>query len=167
MNPGNVAAGLGPRRGKREVIEVAERKVQDKRLDQLLHVRKQRLSRLERECNEARSVWRRRRQKLHQVKQIWRDAVERTQSEWRTARQEFTNMTITSGQFRSAKAIYERMKKEAAQLYLDCQNELSRCRDAGRLFFAARLAVLTANKQQEKLSILRDEIRALEQAAEN
>ena len=96
--------GLGPRRGKREVIEVAERKVPDKRLDQLLHVRKQRLSRLERERHEARQVWRRRREKFHAAKLRWREAVAKTQEQWQQARRQFLDMTITSGQFRSAKA---------------------------------------------------------------
>ncbi len=159
--------GLGPRRGKREVIEVAERKVPDKRLDQLLHVRKQRLSRLERERHEARQVWRRRREKFHAAKLRWREAVAKTQEQWQQARRQFLNMTITSGQFRSAKAAYERMKREVAQFYLDCQNQLQRCREAGGKFFEARWAVLDANRQQEKLSLLRDEMRTLEQPAEN
>ena len=57
---GQGQGGLG-RRSKREVVDVAEPKVPDKRLDQLLHVRKQRLGRLERERNEARQLWRARR----------------------------------------------------------------------------------------------------------
>ncbi len=160
------AAAFGAPRARREVIDVAERKPQDRRLDQLLHVRKQRLSRLERERNDARRGWQQRRQKLHALKQRWRQAQQDTQLQWQQSRQSFLAMTISNGQFRMAKAVYERMKKETAQLYLDCQNELKRCREAGERFFAARQCVLDANRQQEKLTIMRDELRALTQTEE-
>lgn len=157
---GQGQGGLG-RRSKREVVDVAEPKVPDKRLDQLLHVRKQRLGRLERERNEARQLWRTRREALHVCKLARRDALAQATEYWRTSRAEFFQMTITSGQFRKAKAVYERMKEDAARRYLLWQEELARCGQAQTHFFTALEQVLLANRQQEKLGILRDELRLL------
>lgn len=156
--------GAGPAR--REVVDVAERRPPDRRLDQLLHVRKQRLSRFERERNEARLAWRARRSDLNTVKLRWRRARDEAQAQWLAARAAFSEMTITSGEFKKAKAVYERMKKLASQLRVEWQEVRQRCRAAGVSFFAARLIVLQANKQQEKLGMLRDELRA-EEAARN
>jgi hypothetical protein len=158
---------VGGRRAKREVIDVAERKVEDRRLDQLLHVRKQRLGRLERERNEARNAWREQRQALRQSKQCWRNMLEQAKEQWQYSRRQFLQMTLTNGEFSKAKAVYKRMQQEAAQLYLACQEKLHRCRQAGAAFFEARRNVLEANRQQEKLVIMRDEIRALAQVVEN
>lgn len=160
-----MTASLGARPARREVIDLPERKAPDRRLDQLLHVRKQRLSRLERERNDARNEWRSRRRGLNLLKRRWREARELAQAQWQSARTAFTEMCITSGDFRKAKAAYERMKKEASQLRVDCQEVLQACRAAGAVFFEARRQVMQANKQQEKLSVLRDEIRAIEAAA--
>lgn len=159
-----MAAGFGARPARREVVDVPERRPPDRRLDQLLHVRKQRLTRLERERNEARNEWRTRRRALNGLKRRWREAREQAQLQWQSARASFSEMSITSGDFRKAKAVYERMKKEASQLRIDCQEALRVCRLAGAGFFAARREVMQANKQQEKLSVLRDEIRAIEAA---
>lgn len=159
-------ASLGARRGKREVIDVAERRLPDRRLDQLLHVRKQRLSRLERERNEALQSWRLMRKKLHGNKLRWRRAQEEAREQWEAARQSFTDMVITSGEFRRAKAVYERMKKEAIKLRLDCKEIARASRAAGQFFFEAQQMVQDANKQQEKLGVLRDELRAAEAALE-
>ncbi|EJL88980.1 hypothetical protein PMI16_02128 [Herbaspirillum sp. CF444] len=169
MNAPGATAGFGAPRGRREVADVAEPKVKDKRLDQLLHVRKQRLGRLERERNEAREAWRRQRQVLHDSKLRWRQAKNDTAQQWQQSRAQFLAMTITSGQFRKAKSVYERMKKETAQYYLECQNKLRVCREAGVRFFQARLQVLEVSRQQEKLTILRDEMlaQALAATAEN
>ena len=155
---------FGARAGKREVIDVAERKPQDRRLDQLLHVRKQRLSRLERECNEARRYWREQRSALQTLRQRRREILELAYTQWTAARQAFMSMVITNGQFRKAKAVYERGKQEAAQLYLDCRQQAHSCRRAGTDFFEARQRVREANRQQEKLGILRDEMQALAMA---
>ncbi|HWW05972.1 hypothetical protein [Collimonas sp.] len=161
MNRHETETGNGRRRARREVVEVPERKIEDKRLDQLLNVRKQRLSRLERERNAARAAWRAERQALHDIKQRWREASHQAKEQWRQARAAFLAMSTTSGQFRKAKSMYERMKQDAAQLYMGCQEKLQRCRQAGKVFFEARQCVLEANRQQEKLSILRDEMRLL------
>lgn len=160
-------AHMGGARGRREVVDVAERKVEDRRLDQLLHVRKQRLGRLERERNEAREAWRARRQAFRQAGQRWRDTLAEAKSQWQRSREEFLRMTLTNGQFSQAKAVYKRLQNEAAQLYLACQEQLRGCRQARTAFFLARQNVLQANRQQEKLGIMRDEIRALAQAAED
>lgn len=165
MSMPGASAGFGAPRGRREVADVAEPRVKDKRLDQLLHVRKQRLGRLERERNEARERWRRQRQVLHQSTLRWRQARQDTAQQWQQSRAQFLAMTITSGQFRKAKSVYERMKKETAQHYLECQNKLRVCREAGLRFFQARQEVLEVSRQQEKLSILRDEMLAQALAA--
>ncbi|MET1358175.1 hypothetical protein, partial [Staphylococcus aureus] len=81
----------------------------------LLHVRKARLGRLERERDEARLRWRERRQALSAMKLRWRRTRDEAQAEWQAARAAFTAMTITSGEFKKARAVYERMKKSAAQ----------------------------------------------------
>jgi len=156
-----IGAGFGARVAKREVIDVAEMKKPDRRLDQLLHVRKQRLSRLERERNEARDAWRQARDQLSGKKQAWRTMRERAQSGWMEARAGFFSMSLTNADFKRAKAIYERMKLEAAQLRQGCLRHAQDCRQAGAAFFAARDRVQDANKQQEKLTVLRDEMKAL------
>ncbi|GJI87655.1 hypothetical protein [Duganella hordei] len=160
-------AGIGPKRSKREPVDVAERKPEDKRLDQLLHMRKQRLGRFERERNEARERWRGSRAALRKIKQRWQQALHQAKQQWMEARQQFLSMVITSGEFRRAKAAYERMKKEAAQLYLDCREQLQRSRRAGGEFFTACRRMLEASRQQEKLTVMRDEIRALARAGED
>lgn len=147
------------RRSRREVVDLPEPALEDKRLDQLLKVRKQRLSRLERERNETRAVWRAERQALGDIKRAWRSALHEGKELWRQARTDFLAMNSTSGQFRKAKSKYERMQRDAAQLYMGCQDKLLSCRLAGTIFFQARQCVLEANRQQEKLLILRDEIR--------
>lgn len=156
--------GFGTRRGRREVVDVAERRAPDRRLDQLLHVRKQRLGRLERERNETRLAWRDRRRDANGLKGRWREAREQTQVQWAAARAAFSDMRITSGEFRKARAVYERMRKEAAQLHVDSQQAMRACRAAGADFFEARRRVMEADRQQEKLGVLRDELRTAEAA---
>jgi hypothetical protein len=158
--------GFGIRRGKREVIDVPERKVEDKSLDKLLHVRKQRLERLERARSDARNAWRATRLDLREKKEEWRRADRETREFWQNARTEFFRKTITSGEVRKAKATYERMKTEAAGLRLHCDHAVNDCKTARAEFFAAREQALQANKQQEKLTILRDEMRLLNRQSE-
>jgi hypothetical protein len=160
-------AGFGGKpRGKREVVDVPEPKPEDKSLDKLLNVRKQRIDRLERERREAREAWREQRQALRQAKLDWRAAKEHAKEFWRQARAEFIGMVITSGQYNRAKAMYEKLKDEAAQQHLHCREYAATCRAAGAEFFRARERVLTANMQQEKLTILRDEVRRMNQPVE-
>ncbi|HJV73237.1 MAG TPA: hypothetical protein VJ654_03370 [Noviherbaspirillum sp.] len=153
--------GFAGRRPRREVIDVPEQKVQDQSLDKLLKVRKQRLERLERERKEAREAWRKQRVELHDQKQAWRDAVQAYKDFWQEARASFYRLNLTSGQFRKAKAIYERMKKDAAQSHVECLEAVARCKKGRTQFFEAKRRVLQAHRQQEKLGILRDEIRKL------
>jgi len=162
VNP-RLAGGMG-RLGRREVVDVAERRAPDRRLDGLLHVRKQRLSRFERERNEARQAWRAARRELAALKLRWRRTRDQAQQGWQAARAAFSEMTITSGEFKKARAIYERTKKEASGLRVEWNQSRQVCRGAGAAFFASRLVVLQAHMQQEKLSILRDEVRAREAA---
>ena len=162
----NMQAGFGKPKSKREPVEVIEPKPEDRSLDKLLGVRKQRLDRLERERKEAREAWKSARAVLRQTKLQWRDAIQGAKNFWVQARKEFLTMNTTSGQFQKAKAVYERMKRDAADLRVVCFERLENCRDARNAFFAARERALTANRQQEKLTIMRDEIRLLNQQHE-
>lgn len=152
-------SSFGGRRSKREPVDVPERKPEDKSLDKLLHVRKQRLDRLERERREARESWRACRAELRETKEQWREKRQEATDFWARSRNEFFTMTISSGHFRKAKAVYERMKAEAADMRVACLEQARASRQAGHAFFEARLRVLQANRQQEKLTVLRDEIR--------
>lgn len=149
------------RRGKREVVDVPEPRRPDQSLAQLLHVRKQRLGRLERERNEARIQWREGRVTLRTRKEERREAVSAADRFWQAARDNFLQMATTSGDLRKAKASYERMKEDAARRYLSWREQLTRCDAAQRAFFDAAARVLAANRQQEKLGILNDELRQL------
>lgn len=161
-----IQAGFGPAKAKREPVEVLEPKPLDKSLDKLLGVRKQRLDRLERERRETREEWKRCREEFRQKKLDWRKAVEDSKEFWVKARKEFLSMTTTSGQYQRAKATYERMKQSAADMRVTCLESLSGCKSARTAFFSARERVLAANRQQEKLTIIRDEIRLLHQQSE-
>jgi hypothetical protein len=159
-------AGFGKRRSRREVIDVLERKVEDKSLDKLLNVRKQRLDRFERERIEARQAWRKTRVELREAKERWRVAEQEAKDHWQQAREEFFRMATTSGEFRRAKGVYDRMKWEAKELKLACGEFVKRSKAARTAFFEARQRALDANRQQEKLGILRDEIRLLNKQSE-
>jgi hypothetical protein len=161
MSAGATASWTGRPRSQREVIDIPEPRKQDKSLDKLIVVRKQRIERLERERVEARLAWRETRQALHDIKQRWRDAVDAAQDFWQESRAGFFKMAITSGQFRRAKAMYERMKGEAEQLHLESREAVVPCKAARSEFFAARRRALDAYRQHEKLGILRDELRLL------
>lgn len=145
----------------REPIEVFEPKRPDKSIDTLLNVRKNRVSRFERERSQAREEWRKARARLNEAKREWRDAVAAAQRKWQQAREEFFRMSTNSGQFRHAKAIYERMKANAAQLRLEAKEVAQHCREAGGQFFEATQRLAQMRRQQEKLSLLRDEMRAM------
>jgi hypothetical protein len=157
------AAGFGPPKPRREPVEVAEPRPQDKSLDRLLGVRKQRLDRFERERREAREAWREARARLRGMKLAWRAAVDDTRAFWAQARREFMSMHTTSGQYQKNKAKYERMTQAAADERVRCLEALKFCRGRRSQFFAARARVLAANRQQEKLTIIRDELRNLQQ----
>lgn len=148
-------------RSRREVLDVPEARVRDRSLDRLISVRKQRIDRFERECTEAREAWRAARLKLRELKARWRNALQEAKDFWRLARAEFFSMAITSGGFRKAKAIYERMKLQATQLHLECREAVLPCKDMRLEFFNARRRLLDANRQHEKLGMLRDEIRLM------
>lgn len=151
----------GGRKRMREPIEVPEPKRPDKSIDMLISVRKNRTARFERELSRAREEWREARVGLHQAKQNWRDALAAANDEWQRAREEFFRMTTTSGQFRKAKAIYERTKAAAGQLRLEAREAAKQCRTLGGKFFEATEQLAQMRRQQEKLGILRDEIRAM------
>ncbi|MGH8808707.1 MAG: hypothetical protein ACREX0_12595 [Noviherbaspirillum sp.] len=162
MSTSGMQRGAGRRRVRREVIEVVETKAQDKSLDKLMHVRKQRLERLERERREAREAWRATRTVMSEQKIAWRTALQAAKDFWIDARAEFLSMTTTSGDFRKAKAIYQRMQAQAAQLHADALDAVKRGKRAREAFFDARFLAVEANLQQEKLKILREEMRKLQ-----
>jgi hypothetical protein len=155
------ATGFGAPKPRREPVEVAEPRPHDKSLDQLLGVRKQRLDRFERERRETREAWQAARAELRGMKLAWRAAVDHTRAFWAQARREFMAMHTTSGQYQKSKAIYERMTQAAADERVRCLEALKSCRARRTQFFAARARVLAANRQQEKLTIIRDELRSL------
>lgn len=159
-------AGFGQAKPKREPIEVLEPKPPDKSLDKLLSVRKQRLGRLERERKDAQERWRSARARLREEKLAWRASTQSTKEFWGQARKEFMSMNTTSGQYQRAKATYERMKEHCATLRMSCLETLERCRAMRNKFFEARERVLQANRQQEKLTVMRDELLAQHQQNE-
>jgi hypothetical protein len=167
MNARTLQERIGSARSRREVIDVPENKVEDKSLDKLLKVRRQRLDRLERERSEARKAWRDARGELRMAKESWRKARREALEYWQQARARYFKMATTSGEFRKAKAIYERMKKQAAELRLGCLEHLEHCRQTRSGFFQARQRALQANREQEKLGVLRDEVRAANRPVEN
>ncbi|MFZ6773941.1 hypothetical protein ACO0LB_14615 [Undibacterium sp. SXout7W] len=155
----NAITSRGGRSGiKREVIDVLEPRKQDKRLDKLILVRKQRIDRSERERIEARTKWRESRQELRKLKEQWREAVEAAQDFWQKARSDFFKMTTTSGEFRHAKAVYLRMKEQASQLHLECRTAVQPCKACRSKYFDACRDVSEASRQHEKMKILRDEL---------
>jgi hypothetical protein len=159
-------AGFGKPKSKREPVDVLEPKPQDKTLDKLLGVRKQRLDRLERERKDSRDAWKAARAGFHEKKVQWRAAVEDAKAYWVQSRKEFLAMNTTSGQYQKSKAVYERMKQAATDQRVLCLEFLGKCKRKGSDFFAARERVLTANRQQEKLTIMRDELRRRNQQEE-
>lgn len=156
-------AGFGSPKSKREPVEVAEPKPEDKSLDKLLGVRKQRLDRMERERRDALTGWRMAREDLREAKLAWRAALESTRQFWAQARKDFMSMNTTSGGYQKSRAQYERMKLAAADERMLCLQALDQCRVRRGMFFAARARVLGAKRQQEKLTIIRDELRLLHQ----
>jgi hypothetical protein len=146
---------------RREVVDVAEPKKPDRRLDKLAHVRKQRLRRYERERNEKCEIWRRQRHELKKKRQLWRTQQQQAVQFWEEQRQAFFAMTISSGNFRAAKFTYQRMLAQAAQTHLEAREQAQRCRQDGKVFFAALRQVRQARLQQEKLDFMRDELRML------
>ena len=153
-------------RARREARDVPEARVERDDLAKVIGVRKQRLARLERECLDTRLDWRAARKEIGASRQRWRDAVQESQEFWQQARAGFLSMTTTSGQFRKAKAVYERMKEEAARLHLACGDAVKTAKDKRQLYFAARRRVWEARLQQEKLVMLRDEIRSAQMQEE-
>jgi hypothetical protein len=154
------------RRSRREVIDVPEMRPPDKSLDLLLTLRKGRIERYQQERGLAHAEWRRQRAELRDLKERRRQALRDAKDYWQQARDQFLSMVTTSGQYRRAKAIYERMKQSASKLYEECQGAVSRCRSSRTGYFDACKALSDARRQHEKLGMLRDEIRLLNRQSE-
>lgn len=153
---------LGKERSRREATDVPERRVEDSRLHDLIALQRLRVERSERERSEARESWRAARNELRRARLRWRSAAQEAKAEWEQARAGFFKMVTTSGQFRKARAIYERKKAHAEQLHLQSCETAASCRERGRLFFQACRRVLDANRHQEKFHMLRDEMHSNE-----
>lgn len=149
---------LSAHRSKREVVDLVEAPRKDDGLGRLLQIRKQRIERFERESALARGKWRNARATLRSAKERWRSAKRDAAEFWRCARSDFLRMNMTSGDFRKAKAIYERMKESAAQLHLECGEAIGPCKKIRAEFFTAKKAASEATRQFEKLGILRGEL---------
>ncbi len=143
--------GVGTRR---EAVEVAEPKRQDKRLPKLINVHKRRLERMERECIAARNQWRNQRMTVGEIKQRWRDAKQEAIDFWMQSRAEFFRMEITSGKFRTAKAVYERKKLDAEKIHLQAREAAIVARDAGHNYFESKRLLREGHLRGEKLTIL-------------
>jgi hypothetical protein len=143
---------------RREVRDVPEMRRDRDELAGVIGVRKQRLNRLERERVQELAAWRDSRTALRAAKQRWRMAVRDAREFWQQTRAGFLRMEMTSGQFRKAKATYERMKSQATKLHLECREVLATCKQARSRYFDARRCVIEAHRQQEKLVLMRDEI---------
>jgi hypothetical protein len=143
--------GAGPRR---EAVEVAEPKRQDKRLPKLINVHKRRLERMERECIAARNQWRSQRITIGEIKRQWRDAKQEAIDFWMQSRAEFFRMEITSGKFRTAKAVYERKKLDAEKIHLQAREAAIAARNAGHHYFDCKQLLRAAHLRGEKLTIL-------------
>jgi hypothetical protein len=163
---GRSLQGTLGRMSKREVLDVPEIPRPDKEFDMLIKLRKQRVERFEQERSLAREEWRKKRAELRDLKERWRQAVQDAKDFWKLARDNFLGMVMTSGQYRKAKAIYGRMKEQASQLYMECQDAVKHCRTARTKFFDAGRKLNEARRQHEKLSMLRDEIRLLKRTIE-
>ncbi|MEN3296549.1 MAG: hypothetical protein V7642_5802 [Burkholderiales bacterium] len=150
----------------REVIDVPEARRQDKSLDMLLTLRKQRVDRFEQELRVARAAWRDQRAVLRDVKERRRKALQEAKGYWQEARTGFLSMATTSGEYRRAKAVYERMKETAAQLYLECLEEVGQCKSSRAAVFEAHKRLMDGQRQHEKLGMLCDEIRILNHQSE-
>ena len=147
-------APFGGGRLRPEAVEVVEPKRQDKRLSKLINVHKRRLERMERECIEARSAWRAQRVTVGEIKQQWRDAKQEAIDFWAQARAEFFRMEISSGKFRTAKAVYERKKLDAEKIHLQAREAALAAREAGRNYFECKQLLRVGHLRSEKLTIL-------------
>ncbi|CDG82300.1 hypothetical protein [Janthinobacterium agaricidamnosum] len=142
----------------REVVDVAEPRKPDRTLDGVINVRKQRSERMEREQREALAAWRELRMGLRAYKLVWRQSVLDAQQFWQHSRADFFAMRTSSGEFFNARRVYTKMRGISDQALLAWREALLPCRQAGRVFFEAKLAVRLARLNQEKLSMVRDSI---------
>lgn len=156
LNPAERKAGRTVR-GKL-LHEIPEEPRRDLSFDRLIAVHQNRLRRLERERLDARSAWRDARTQLRRRKEHWRNAVDDAKRYWHDARAGFLKMVITSGQFRQAKAVYERLKLEAAEMRLEAVEMVPRCRQAEQAFFDLCRRLAHERLHVEKLRIASDEL---------
>ena len=143
---------------RREPVEVDEPRAPQRQLDPLLALRRHRATRLEQERLKARADWRAQRAALRAAIARWRSASTHADQAWQQARQAFFAMSCSSGQLRAARAAFERMQREAAALRAGACQAAGASRQAGRAFFSARAGYRQAQRQQEKLQAVCDEL---------
>lgn len=148
-------------RQRREPVDLADPARPDPRMAELGRLRTLRTASAEREQLALRGAWRAARQGLHAAITAWRAGERQTQHDWQEARAAFFAMRCSGGQFRAAKAAYERGRREGALARAAALAQAADCRADGRRYFAAGDAVRQARKREEKLRILDGELRRL------
>ncbi|AWL03531.1 hypothetical protein ACFOHT_05675 [Massilia oculi] len=149
------------RQHRREPVDVKDPARPDPRMAELGRLRQLRTASAEREQLARRAAWRTARAALHAAVAAWRAGEARTMRDWQDARAAFFAMRCSGGQFRAAKAAYERGRREGAVARAAAQEQVGACRADGRRYFAAGEEVRRARKRQEKLRILDGELRRL------
>ena len=149
---------LGRQTRRREAVEVAEPRRQDRQLDGVIRVRRQRQQRLERERGAALRQWRAARAALAEARRALRVQRGAAAEHWTRARADFFSMRSDSLAFRAAKSVYQRLQQQAEQGLLAWRQQRAAAADAGAAFFDARRAAALARLKQEKLQLLREEM---------
>ena len=152
---------MNAHRHRREPVDLPEPARPDPRMGELGRLRALRTAGAEREQLALRKRWRQERAALRQAVEAWRAGERRTRDDWQAARAAFFAMQCSGGQFRAAKAAYERGRQGGALARAAAQEQAAGCRASGRRFFAAGEALRQARKRQEKLRILDQELKRL------
>ena len=143
----------------REVQDVPEPVRKDCPLDKLVRIRRQRIEKSERDCLRARQHWRECRRQLRQQSQGSKDAESRAQQCWKKARKDFFDMSISSGQFKKAKAVFKKMQATAAEMRALAHAAVDESKLARTAYFKAKVNLAEARKQAEKLDLMSEELR--------
>lgn len=144
---------------RREPVDVPDPARPDPRMAELGRLRTLRTASAERAQLAQRGVWRAARESLRAQVAAWRAGEEKTLQDWLDARAAFFAMRCSGGQFRAAKAAYERGRREGTLARAAAREQAGVCRSDGRRYFAAGEEVRRARKRQEKLRILDQELR--------
>lgn len=144
---------------RQEAYDVPEPVRKDCPLEKLVRIRRQRIEKSERDCLRARQYWRECRLQLRQKNQGSKEAESRAQQCWQQARRDFFDMSISSGQFRAAKAAFKKMQAAAAEMRVLARAAAKESRLARVAYFRARTTLAEVRKQAEKLDLMSEELR--------